>query len=171
MGAPFAIVPPFTKGVALFYVAMAKAAPAGYSGKPLAEKLGIKPGMKVAVVGAPANYVELLGGLPPGATMVRKPPEGAAFVHLFVKRAAQLGEHLVVYRKAIAQDGMVWVSWPKKSSMVPTDITEHVVRALALPLGFVDVKVCAVDETWTAFKLVIRLSERSAPNRRRRATP
>src|SRR5690349_5509935 len=137
------------------------AATAGYSGKPLAEKLGIKPGMKVAVLGAPSNYAKLLGRLPPGAAVVRRPPREPAFVHVFVKRAAELGPLLVKYRNSMAQDGMLWISWPKKSSDVPTDITEHVVRGLALPLGLVDVKVCAVDETWTAFKLVIRVSERA----------
>jgi hypothetical protein len=139
---------------------MAKKAQAGYSGTPLAQKLGIKPGMKVAVLNPPANYAALVAPLPPGATIVRKPAEGAPFVHLFTKSAAEMGQQLVQLRKSIAQDGMVWASWPKKASKVPTDITEHVVRALALPLGFVDIKVCAVDETWTAFKLVIRVSER-----------
>jgi len=131
-------------------------ASAGYSGKPLAEKLGIKAGMKVAVVGAPQNYAKLLGRLPAGASIVRKPPEGAAIVHLFVKQAAELGKRLVMYRKSIAKDGVLWVSWPKRASKVETDVTEDVVRALALPLGFVDVKVCAVDETWSGLKLVVR---------------
>ena len=139
---------------------MAKAQAAGYSGKPLHEKLGIKPGMRVAVLRPPSNYAKLLGRLPPGATIVGKPAQGAPFVHLFVKRASELEEQLPTFRRTIAQDGMLWVSWPKKASGVPTDVTEHVVRGLALPLGLVDVKVCAIDETWTAFKLVIRVSER-----------
>ena len=149
-----------SNGAFLFYVTMAKAPTAGYSGKPLAEKLGIKPGMKVAVLRPPPNYAQLLGRLPPGASIARRPTEGAAFVHIFTTKADELGELLVNYRESIAQDGMIWVSWPKKSSNVPTDVTEHVVRGLALPLGLVDVKVCAVDATWTAFKLVIRRSER-----------
>jgi hypothetical protein len=140
---------------------MARTAPSGYSRKPLAEKLGIKPGTTVAVVGPPANYAELLGRLAPGAAIVRTPPGNAAFVHLFVRSRTDLGEQLVKYRKSMAKHGVIWVSWPKKASQVPTDVTEDTVRALALPLGLVDVKVCAVDETWSALKLVIRKSERA----------
>ena len=132
-----------------------------YSGKPLAEKLGIRPGTQIAVIGAPANYRELLGPLPAKIKIVRSPKRGAPFIHLFAKERTELAEQLVMYRKTIAQDGVLWVSWPKKASKVPTDITEDVVRAVALPLGLVDVKVCAVDETWSGLKLVIRRERRS----------
>ena len=134
--------------------------PAGYSGKPLAEKLGIKPGMEVAALGAPANYRSLIEPLPPGVTVARTPKKGAAFIHVFVKSREELGEHLVMYRKAMAQDGVLWVSWPKKAAKVATNVTEDVVRDLALPLGLVDVKVCAVDDIWSGLKLVIRTGER-----------
>jgi len=134
--------------------------PSGYSGKPLAEKLGIKPGMQIAALGAPANYRALIAPLPPGVTVARAPRRGAAFIHLFVKSRVELAEQLVMYRRTMAQDGMVWVSWPKKAAKVATDVTEDVVRDLALPLGLVDVKVCAVDETWSGLKLVIRTEQR-----------
>jgi DUF3052 family protein len=133
---------------------------AGYSSKPLCEKLGIKPGMEVAALGAPASFRALLAPLPPGVTFARAPQRGAPFIHLFAKSRLELAEQLVMYRKTMAQDGSLWVSWPKKASKVKTDITEDVVRELAFPLGLVDVKVCAVDETWSGLKLVIRTSAR-----------
>ncbi len=129
---------------------------AGYSGKPLAEKLGIKPNAEVTLVNAPANYRKLLGKLPAGV----KFSESNEFVHLFTKRRRDLEKQLSILRKNIADTGTVWVSWPKKSAGVATDITEDVIRAVALPLGFVDVKVCAVDETWSGLKLMIRRKKR-----------
>ena len=133
---------------------------AGYSGKPLAEKLGIKPGMEVAALGAPENYRALLGPFPQGVTFTRAPKRGALFIHLFVKSRAELGEQLAMYRKTMAQEGSLWVSWPKRTSKVSTDLTEGAVRDLALPMGLVDVKVCAVDEVWSGLKLVIRVTNR-----------
>ena len=130
---------------------------AGYSGKPLAEKLGIKPNAEVTLVNAPANYRKLLGKLPAGV----KFSESNEFVHLFTKRRRDLEKQLSILRKNIADTGTVWVSWPKKSAGVATDITEDVIRAVALPLGFVDVKVCAVDETWSGLKLMIRREQRN----------
>lgn len=129
---------------------------AGYSGKPLAEKLGIKPNANVMLVSAPANYRKLLGKLPDGV----KFSESNNFVHLFAKRRDDLEKQLSILRKRIADTGTVWVSWPKKSSGVATDITEDTIRAVALPLGFVDVKVCAVDDTWSGLKLMIRKENR-----------
>ena len=129
---------------------------AGYSGKPLAEKLGIKPNAEVTLVNAPANYRKLLGKLPAGV----KFSESNEFVHLFTKRRRDLEKQLSILRKNIADTGTVWVSWPKKSAGVATDITEDVIRAVALPLGFVDVKVCAVDKTWSGLKLMIRREQR-----------
>src|SRR5436190_14801628 len=110
---------------------------AGYSGKPLAEKLGIKANAKLALVNAPSNYLKLLGKLPDGVKFA----ESNDFVHLFTKRRDDLEKQLSILRKRIADTGTVWVSWPKKSSGVATDITEDTIRAVALPLGFVDVKV------------------------------
>jgi hypothetical protein len=129
---------------------------AGYSGNPLARKLGITEGMSVVTVGAPKDYAKLVAPLPDGATVTTRMPKSPAFVHVFCTKRADLAKRLGVLRKRIADNGTVWVSWPKKASKVPTDITEDTIRAECLPLGFVDVKVCAVDETWSGLKLVIR---------------
>ena len=132
----------------------------GYSGKALAQKLGIKPWARVKTRNAPVNYPQLLGPLPHDALVsarIRKPID---FVHLFAIARAQLIAELKRALTDIEQDGAVWVSWPKKSSGVRTDITEDVIRDVALPMGLVDVKVCAVDETWSGLKLVIRKSNR-----------
>ena len=129
---------------------------AGYSGTPLAKKLGIKPGSRVLLAGAPSNYRELLEPLPDGVTFVPRLSESTDLVHFFSAKKAALAKALRAYRPKLAPAGVVWVSWPKKSANVPTDITESTIRELALPLGFVDIKVCAVDETWSGLKLVIR---------------
>ena len=133
---------------------------AGYSGTPLVKKLGIREAMQVVVLNGPAGYEALLGALPEGASITSQPRDGMAFVHLFVKSAADLGATLKRLRKTIVSDGVIWVSWPKRASKVPTDVTEDVIREIALPMGFVDVKVCAVDDVWSGLKLVIRKSER-----------
>ena len=132
----------------------------GYSATPLAKKLGLKSPLKLLTVNAPKEYASWLGELPDGIELVTdaKPPIEAA--HMFVTESAFLDALLSRQRKELKQDGFVWVSWPKKSSKVPTDITEDTIREIALPLGFVDVKVCAVSEVWSGLKLVIRKSER-----------
>lgn len=130
--------------------------PAGYSGTPLAKKLGYAPGTVAYLDGPPADYAALVAPLPDGVEFRAKPKKGIGFVHLFATRAADLTKKLKSYRTTIAADGVVWVSWPKKSSEVPTDITEDTIRDVCLPMGFVDVKVCAVDATWSGLKLVIR---------------
>ena len=135
---------------------------AGYSGKPLVAKLGIKPGCRMYVQDAPADYLQMLGPLPEGASVLPRPTGKLDFVHLFTREAAALAADLGKLRQRIAADGMIWVSWPKKAAKVPTDVTEDVVRVLALPLGLVDVKVCAVDETWSGLKLVIRVENRKS---------
>ena len=132
----------------------------GYSGRPLAAKLGIEEGASVAVIGAPSSYPQLIAPLPMGAKIVKKVPKEASFVHVFATEREDLARHLSQLRKSIAQNGVVWVSWPKKSAKVETDITEDVIREVALPMGFVDVKVCAVDETWSGLKLMIRRDQR-----------
>lgn len=131
--------------------------PAGYSGTPLWKKLGYKTGQSAFVHQAPRNYSTLLQ-LPPDVTVTWAPKfkPGLPFVHLFVTGFADLNTRLGQFRHKIAPDGAVWVSWPKKSSGMPTDITEDRIRDAALPLGFVDIKVCAVDATWSGLKLVIR---------------
>jgi hypothetical protein len=135
---------------------------AGYSGTPLLKKLGIKPPMRLVTVNAPTGYRTWLGPLPDGVTLSAKPTRPLAAVHLFATRKADLGKRFTVYRKQLVPNGFVWVSWPKKASRVETDITEDTIRELALPLGFVDIKVCAVSEEWSGLKLVIRKSERKA---------
>jgi hypothetical protein len=129
---------------------------AGYSGTPLAKKLGIRAGSRVAMIGAPAHYRTLLDPIPEGVQFARQPGATTELVHLFTTERAELEARLPVLRDLLAADAAVWVSWPKKQSKVPTDITEDVVRAVALPLGLVDVKVCAVDEVWSGLKLVVR---------------
>ena len=128
---------------------------AGTSGKPLAQKLGIKPGFCVFVSGAPASYPDIVGTLPEGATLAARLKAPLDMVHLFATRADGLAGALTRFRAAIAPDGMVWVSWPKKASGVATDLSDIVVRDIALPLGLVDVKVCAIDATWSGLKFVI----------------
>lgn len=132
----------------------------GYSGTPLAQKLGLKPGDRVWLDSPPKHYRTLLDSLPAGVRFVRKPEAPLAMVHVFLTVAARLDEKLPVYRKLISENGMIWVSWPKKAAKVATDVTEDVVRARALAAGLVDVKVCAVDEVWSGLKLVIRLKDR-----------
>jgi hypothetical protein len=133
---------------------------AGYSGTPLAAKLGLKAGALLHVVNAPAGYRELLAPLPDGARIASGSRGGADIVHHFAKEKAELASALRSYRRRLDGNTPVWVSWPKKSARVNTDITEDTIRALALPLGFVDIKVCAVSETWSGLKLVVRRDRR-----------
>jgi len=128
---------------------------AGYSGTPLAQKLGIKPGSRLFVEGAPDHYPS------DGATIARTVSDRVDIIHLFTKSVNDLASKLRRCRSKMRDDAMVWVSWPKKSSKVPTDITEDVIRTVALPMGFVDIKVCAVDDVWSGLKLVIRRENRS----------
>jgi hypothetical protein len=129
---------------------------AGYSGTPLPAKLGIKPGFSVLVINEPPDYRQLLAPLPEPVTFVNKLTKSVDLIHLFTKSAAKLDAKLRVWRREMKPEATVWISWPKKASKVATDITEDVIRDVALPPGFVDVKVCAVDETWSGLKLVIR---------------
>ena len=134
---------------------------AGYSGKPLTQKLGIKPGFCIFVSGAPKTYDALVGGLPDGAKIIARLKAPLDVVHLFATKAAGLANKLSGCRDAIAPDGMIWVSWPKKSSGVATDLSDVAVRDIALRLGLVDVKVCAIDETWSGLKFVIPKAQRA----------
>jgi hypothetical protein len=133
---------------------------AGYSKTPLAQKLGIKPGVEVSALNAPLGYRELLAPLPAGVSFTDQATAGAGFVHLFVTERSVLEKELKRLRKALDDAGILWISWPKKSSGVASDITEDVIREVCLPLGLVDVKVCAVDDTWSGLKLMIRREER-----------
>jgi hypothetical protein len=136
---------------------------AGYSGTPLWRKLGYKTGMSAYVDGGPNSYISLLA-LPGDVvvTWLPKAKSDMAFVHLFATSASKLKRKLEYYRKRIVPGGVIWVSWPKKSSGVKSDITEDTIRDVALPMGLVDVKVCAVDEVWSGLKLMIRKERRTA---------
>jgi hypothetical protein len=129
---------------------------AGYSGTPLAKKLGIGTGHRVWLAHAPANYQRLVAPLPGGAAFVPKPSNTTDLAHVFTSKRRELEKTLRALRSALNPDAAIWVSWPKRTSRVPTDITEDVIRDVALPMGFVDIKVCAVDETWSGLKLVVR---------------
>jgi len=133
---------------------------AGYSGTPLAKKLGIKDGTRVLVIDPPANYLELIAPLPAGASVIEKPTNDVDLIHFFTNTRDGLAAGLNQYKKLIKQDGAIWVSWYKKAAKLPTEITEDVIRDVALPLGLVDIKVCAVDEKWSGLKLVIRRENR-----------
>jgi hypothetical protein len=132
----------------------------GYSGTPLAKKLGIKEGFTVLGVNLPDNYAELTEPLPPGVTILTKPQPDLDIVHLFTNSRDELLKGLSEYKDTIKQNGTIWVSWYKKAAKLPTEITEDDVRNTALLLGLVDVKVCAVDEKWSGLKLVIRVENR-----------
>jgi hypothetical protein len=134
----------------------------GYSGKALAQKLGIKSWSRVKTKNAPVNYQQLLGVLPNDVMVSSRLRRPVDLVHIFSIARAHLSAELRRAIDDIEQDGAVWVSWPKKSSGVRTDITEDVIREVAFPLGLVDVKVCAVDQTWSGLKLVIRKTNRKS---------
>ena len=136
----------------------------GYSGTPLARKLGIAAGSRVAALHAPDDYLDWLAPLPAGVRFAARASATTDVVHVFVDRRAELAAQLDSLRGRIAPAAAVWVSWPKKASKLPTDITEDTIRAIALPLGFVDVKVCAVSDVWSGLKLVIRKELRGQPD-------
>ena len=146
-----------------------RAAAAGYSGTPLAKKLGLRAATRLYLQAAPRNYSQLIAPAPADLTTVRRIDARTDLLHLFVTRRAELGRSLRRARTAMRADAVIWVSWPKKSSRLPSDITEDVIRELALPLGLVDIKVCAIDATWSGLKLMLRRSERSAAADRRAA--
>ena len=130
--------------------------PAGYSGRPLAAKLGVKPGQRANAAGMPESVAAEIAADLPGFDFAPEPAEGLDIAHVFTASRAELDAQLARIRPLLAPAGMIWVSWPKKASKVPTDITEDTVRELAFPHGLVDVKVCAVDDIWSGLKLVIR---------------
>jgi hypothetical protein len=132
-----------------------------YSAKPVVEKLGIKPGFCICTIGAPAAYDDIVGRLPAGVTLATTLKAPLDMVHVFATETRGLAARLRSCRNAIMPDGMVWVSWPKKASGIVTDLTDVVVRKTALPLGLVDIKVCAIDNTWSGLKFVIPTELRS----------
>ena len=129
----------------------------GYSGTPLAQKLGIKPGMNVLAINAPKDYRALLGTLPKDVSILAKAETAEAqLVHLFVRSLKELDDLLLDARRAMATDGAIWVSWYKKAAQIETDVSEDAIRARALKTDLVDVKVCAVNDVWSGLKLVVR---------------
>ena len=134
---------------------------AGYTSRTLIQKLGIEPDTTVVLLGGPPGYRALLGALPAGATIVTRLPRVARFIHLFARLRIELEAALPRAAGALADDGMLWVSWPKRAARLPTDLTEDVLREIGLPLGLVDVKVCAVDDVWSGLRFVRRKALRS----------
>jgi hypothetical protein len=132
------------------------AATAGYSGKPLARKLGIISGCNVLCIGTPVEYRSLLEPIPTGVSFKNRAGAGIDLAHVFVTRREDLCRHLLSLRRKLRPETPVWVSWPKKSSGLPSTVTEDVIREVALPMGYVDVKVCAVSDVWSGLKLVVR---------------
>jgi hypothetical protein len=134
---------------------------AGYSGTPLPKKLGIKPAHRVAVVGAPSGFEEVLGELPDGVVVANALGATAHDVIVFfVTKQADLQKRFAAIAKRLAHDGGLWIAWPKRSSGVATDVTENTVREVALSGGLVDNKVCAIDDTWSGLRVVYRLKDR-----------
>lgn len=136
------------------------ASDAGYSQTPLAQKLGFREGARVFIWDGPKDYRDLVAPLPSGVRFAKGLDSDADLVHVFVTARAMLERALRTLRSTLRPEAVVWVSWPKKASKVRTDVTEDVIRAVALPMGWVDVKVCAVDEVWSGLKLMVRKSER-----------
>src|SRR3569833_3454283 len=131
----------------------------GYSGTPRAKKLGIKDGFHISLINAPDYYLDLFTDLPPDLYFERD-TANVDFVHFFTKSQAEYESLLPSLKTQIKPNGMIWVSWPKKASKVPTDITEDIIRNYAIKIGLVDIKVCAVDEIWSGMKLVIPVKDR-----------
>lgn len=129
---------------------------AGYSATPLFKKLGINAGSRVHLAQAPQGFRKQLAPLPPRVKFVPRLNKATDLVHFFTTNGAQLRKSLPGIRKRMNPEAVVWVSWPKQASRVATDLTENMVRDLALPLGLVDVKVCAIDDVWSGLKLVVR---------------
>ncbi len=133
---------------------------AGYSGTPLAKKLGIKPGFNIRLINAPENYFKLFADLPEDLHINNETFEPKDLIHFFTREKGEYFSMLTGLRSQLKPGGMIWISWPKKSSKLKTDISEDVIREFALQNGLVDIKVCAVDEVWSGLKLVIPVKDR-----------
>ena len=136
--------------------------PAGYSKRSLPEKLGIKPGFRFCILNAPTSYDATLGELPPGAQRLAKPRGAVDFIQFFTKQRSELERRFPALKKELAETGMLWISWPKAASKVPTDVNENAVREIGLKKQMVNIKVCAVDDVWSGLKFVYRLKDRTA---------
>lgn len=133
---------------------------AGYSGTPLAKKLGIKEGYKISIVNAPEDYLSFFSDLPEGLEWVKDQKVKKNFIHIFTDNCSQLKADIAVLKNEIEPNGMIWISWPKKASKVPTDLDGNKVREIGLKNGLVDIKVCAVTEIWSGLKFVIPVKDR-----------
>ncbi len=133
---------------------------AGYSATPLAKKLGIKNGFKIRLINEPDYYFKLFTDLPIDIKILTDKKSKKNFIHLFVKTSNDLEKHIHHLKNEIEPDGMIWISWYKKSSKIPTDVTEDKIRNTALSIGLVDIKVCAIDDVWSGLKLVIPVKNR-----------
>src|SRR5258708_39467907 len=133
---------------------------AGYSGTPLAKKLGIKEGFTIKLINAPGYYLKLFLDFPSNIKIIKDAKTKINFIHLFPANAEELNNKLLVLKNQLQPDGMVWVSWYKRSAKIATDVTEDIIRSIALKNGLVDIKVCAVDELWSGLKLVIPVKDR-----------
>ena len=134
--------------------------PAGYSKRSLPDKLGIKERAKIAILHPPQNYSSTLGPLPDGVQLLKKPQPQTNFIQFFALTRGELERNFLDLKRALASDGMLWISWPKKTSKISTDLNENLVREIGLKHGLVDIKVCAVDETWSGLKFVFRIKDR-----------
>ncbi len=132
----------------------------GYSLTPLAKKLGFKPGIRIRLINEPEYYWRLFNDLPPNLIITSDPEHKKDCVHFFTKEASELYKVLPMLPEDLKPDGMIWVSWPKKAAKIITDVTETTIRDFALKIGLVDIKVCAVNDTWSGLKLVIPLINR-----------
>jgi hypothetical protein len=133
---------------------------AGYSATPFAKKLGIKSNFKLRVINAPDYYLDLFADMPEGVKILKDKKTKKNFIHLFIKNVSELEKNIHEIKSEIEQDGIIWISWYKKSSKIPTDVTEDKIRETALVSGLVDIKVCAVDDVWSGLKLVIPVKNR-----------
>jgi len=133
---------------------------AGYSGTPLAKKLGFKEGFRVAFINEPSEFLEEIGSLPEGIVFAAPTAHKVDLIMLFVKERSELAKKFSIAAKRLAPAGMLWIGWPKRASGVATDLSENIVREIGLAAGLVDIKVCAIDETWSGLKFVIRLRDR-----------
>jgi len=136
---------------------------AGYSGTPLSKRLGIKAGSRVALLHAPEGFIDTLGELPHGVTVTRSPKGPLDVIVAFITERAHLESAIGLLEKATFPNGGIWIALPKKASKVPTDMSDHVVREVALPRGLVDNKVCAIDDVWSGFRIVWRVERRQGP--------
>jgi len=132
----------------------------GYSGTPLAKKIGIKAGFTISLINAPEHYFELFTDMPADISITNDPAVKKDFIHFFTKSKDEYIQHLSKLKQQLKPNGMIWASWPKRASKVVTDITEDIIRNYAIEAGLVDIKVCAVDEIWSGLKLVIPVKHR-----------